>query len=329
LPRYAATMALYAPNGATSRPVLCGGQGPSEYLDDCFIIVPSSDISGWQYTTVVPHGRIEPRAKHASVYSAGYCFLYGGNTSASSPASPEGLEVGPWDPAPLTIDGTVPVARYDHSAVLTPDGDSWVVFGGSIFEDYVDLADVVVLDLSNAASKQLVWSAPSTRGFLPSARRLQSATVWNGYMIVFGGISGSSVLSDVYLLNLGGTAQWLWQLQDSVSSWPLYGHKAFMMGSQLVVVGGLTQGGAVTPAGPTGGVLVLDTADWNWRLQQISGVAPTTWYLPAAAAISTDQIVYFGGSELEDGGAVSDSLYLLTGIGTCKLCVCVCVCVCV
>ncbi len=95
-----------------------------------------------------------------------------------------------------------PSARYDHSAIWNQPAGRYVVFGGT--NGTTRFADTWSLDPT-----PMTWTALSTSGSAPSARSNHVAVfdAAGNRLIVFGGFNGTSVLNDLYSLDLG-TLQW-------------------------------------------------------------------------------------------------------------------------
>ncbi len=149
-------------------------------------------------------------------------------------------------PTGIASCGAGPTARWGSHAVYDPDGDRFIVFGGSTGTG-TSTNDVWALDLSGHPTwHELVvegprpvarWSAAS--GFDPVRRRL----------VVFGGqtgpdASGGTTLHDTWALSLDGTPRWT-QLavtgpQPAPRRSPAGAVRISRKGTQLLVAMGLT-----------------------------------------------------------------------------------------
>ncbi|MBN2391001.1 MAG: hypothetical protein JXR84_09765, partial [Anaerolineae bacterium] len=102
--------------------------------------------------------------------------------------------------------GTLPAARFSHSAIYDAPNARMIVFGGRGFND------VWVLDLSTSGAE--TWTQLSPSGTLPEAREGHSAIydAANARMIVFGGGS-----NDLWSLDLStpGSEAWIQHLPDA------------------------------------------------------------------------------------------------------------------
>ncbi|KAI8079752.1 uncharacterized protein BX664DRAFT_361928 [Halteromyces radiatus] len=104
----------------------------------------------------------------------------------------------------FTAGGNIPAPRRGHSAVLHPDNDSIIVFGGGTPDDnQVMLNDVFVLQLEN-----LQWNSPSIIGVPPKPRKYHQANLMDNLMIVtFGFEKTGTGYNDVNILD---TRNWQW-----------------------------------------------------------------------------------------------------------------------
>ena len=103
----------------------------------------------------------------------------------------------------LPQDGTSPVARKDHSAILDGPRDRMIVFGGS--DGIADQSDLWSMPLSGP----LTLSPLPTAGPKPGPRS-GAAAIYDPVrerMVIFGG-RGSTYLNDVWSLSLAGAPGW-------------------------------------------------------------------------------------------------------------------------
>ncbi|MGH7724466.1 MAG: Kelch repeat-containing protein [Candidatus Eiseniibacteriota bacterium] len=116
---------------------------------------------------------------------------------------------------PLTVQGSTPNPRSQHSAIYDPDGDRIVMFGGI---DAVTGVTNQVWELSLFGTP--TWNLLVPSGFPPLARS-QHAAIHDPIhhrMLVFGGTSGDN-FEDVWALTLVGTPMWT-QLFPTGFSYP-------------------------------------------------------------------------------------------------------------
>ena len=109
-----------------------------------------------------------------------------------------GAEEGSWFPLPP------PAGLQGHSAIYDPVRDRILVFGGYSADGLRN--DVWELTLSESPS----WSLISPSGSPPQARQKHLAVYdpVRDRMIVFGGMTGSETLFDVWALSLSGNPEW-------------------------------------------------------------------------------------------------------------------------
>ena len=105
---------------------------------------------------------------------------------------------------PITPAGTAPAPRQGHTAVLDPNGQRMVVFGGR--SDAGLLNDVWVLTLTGAPA----WIALTPAGSPPSPR-YDHVAVYDPVgdrMLVYGGYTSLGTVDEVWALSLGGSPAW-------------------------------------------------------------------------------------------------------------------------
>jgi len=134
----------------------------------------------------------------------------------------------------LAPTGSLPSARYAHTAIYDPVSDRMVVFGGS---DGSPRNDVWALALAGSP----VWSELAPAGTLPSARYQHTAFYdpVRDRMVVFGGRDGG-YRDDVWALALEGSPAWSALAPAGSLPSARYGHTAFYdpVGDRMVVFGG-------------------------------------------------------------------------------------------
>jgi hypothetical protein len=291
---------------------VCGGlSATNELLSGCTVLDPSND---WQYTVIVQPAAATPRCDHTSIMYGDFLLLYGGQQNMTDPTVPEVFISGQWAPVVGNFTGVVPPARWGHTAVLAPDGTSWVVFGGSTMdEEPMQLNDVAVLALGDGRTPTFTWSLPATSGARPPPRYYHSAAVYGSQMIVYGGRSGGFLLDDVYTLQLSGAGAWAWALAPAANAPSLWGHRAVVSGAMMIVFGG-------NLASETGtGVTVLDVPSWTWSQPAVQGGWPHTPFRADALLLSANgdampELVVFGGQDAVTS-ATGNGLAVLSQIG--------------
>ncbi|KAI8643455.1 hypothetical protein BD408DRAFT_431485 [Parasitella parasitica] len=192
--------------------------GPNIYYNTWTII----DTQTW--TVTYPHvdNNPPPRIDHtATMISNKYILIIGGVIYSHDVTDPTGqLALNPVSMSSLllfdiassqwitiTAGGNIPAPRRGHSAVLSLDGKSVIVFGGGMPEDKnTQMNDVFILELST-----MRWTAPSIKGVPPKPRRYHKAYLVDNFMLVAFGLSGDNTgFDDVNILS---TSSWSWITQ--------------------------------------------------------------------------------------------------------------------
>ncbi|KAK4522008.1 uncharacterized protein ATC70_004547 [Mucor velutinosus] len=223
---------------------LWGGQsdmstygGPSVFYNTWTIV----DTQTW----TVSHPQVEnnpsPRIDHtATIISNKYILIIGGVVYSHDVTDPTGqLALNPVSMSSLLLfdidnnqwininaGGNIPAPRRGHSAVLSLDGKSVIVFGGGMPEDeHIQMNDVFILELAT-----MRWTAPSIKGVPPKPRRyhkgissslkfltqqisqnIPKAYLVDDFMLVTFGLSGDNTgFNDVNILS---TSSWSWITQ--------------------------------------------------------------------------------------------------------------------
>ncbi|KAI9263308.1 hypothetical protein BDA99DRAFT_437969, partial [Phascolomyces articulosus] len=109
----------------------------------------------------------------------------------------------------VTAIGNIPAPRGGHSAVLSSDGNSIIVFGGSTIEEngsFKTLNDIFVLELAT-----MRWSAPSVYGEPPLPRKYHYAhLVDEDLMLVGFGLGTGDEHHGTNSVHLLSTSTWTW-----------------------------------------------------------------------------------------------------------------------
>jgi hypothetical protein len=312
------TLSLYSLGaGLQSRLLVCDGVGEGgAYLPGCIALDP---FDGWRFTEALGSNDTAPRVDHTAVVFNGFLVLYGGlNASSGSPFDPAGCEVilaGSWRPAPGgECNGAVPAARWGHSAVLY--GSQWFVYGGATFDGSpVDLADVAVLDMMSAPA--LTWTQPASVLNPPPSRHSHAAIAYGNLMIVYGGysIAAGDSLKDLWVMPMDGPSAFIWSeiAPSGGIPTPLYGHRAVLVDSLIVMYGGqLSVGDGVQAIALSdgGAVWSTPTVDGDWTHAPFrAGVASLD-----ADGDADPELVVFGGLRT-DVGKPANGLAVLSEIG--------------
>ena len=174
-----------------------------------------------EWSQLKPAG--EPPSKrygHAAAATADGRMVVFGGYNGSFLGDVHELTLEP-EPAWRRVDpaGAAPCARDGHSAVLSDDGRSILVFGG--FDGKRHLNDAFALDVVGAdGGAAYAWRPLRPRGPKPAARYLHAAQACDGGMLVFGGTNKSGGFEgDLWRLRLdGGGDEGEAEAEASVSS---------------------------------------------------------------------------------------------------------------
>ncbi|CAK0737604.1 hypothetical protein CVIRNUC_000940 [Coccomyxa viridis] len=150
----------------------------------------------------------------------------------------------------------------------------------------------------------VTWSIVDTAGDAPCARMGHTA-VWDfaDSLVVFGGLSESAVLSDVYVLSLSSG---FWTRKQCMGQAPSmrYGHSAVMIACNLMLVfGGCNGQGAYY-----NDCHILNTSSFCWHRLPGSGASPAGRHRHACG-FAGGRVVVHGGSH---GSHVYDNLFSIS-----------------
>ncbi|BDA44522.1 Acyl-CoA-binding domain-containing protein 4 [Coccomyxa sp. Obi] len=137
----------------------------------------------------------------------------------------------------------------------------------------------------------ITWAHVDTKGERPDCRQGHSA-VWDfaDSLIVFGGLSATSVFNDVHVLSL---STGYWSRPQCIGQPPpkRYGHSAVMVASNLMLVfGGCSAQGAFY-----NDLYLLNTATFRWHRMGGVGAQPSARYGHACSA-AAGRVIIHGGS---------------------------------
>lgn len=191
-------------------------------------VASASDMAAplWSnvHSSVAVDGRWQPlidreRLAHSAVYDARRreMIVFGGLPAAASEGPERLFDGAPFgdvliyspegDPAwrTLTTSGPAPEPRAEHTALLDPDHDQMIVFGGRAADGRY-LNDVWALSLSEPRT----WTqlTPSGDGPAPRAGHSVVLDTRRGRMIVYGGTNQVQAWGDCWALELSGTPTW-------------------------------------------------------------------------------------------------------------------------
>lgn len=184
--------------------------------------------------------------------------------------------------------------RLEHTATLSPSGDTMVFIGGLEVNESnqiasASMADILVYNITNTTWTMHKSPANST---IPSPRRLHSATqIPNSDLIfVYGGSAtdASRAVGDYsYVLN---TTSYEWTAINTVNdgAGPRFGHSAALYnGRSLFIVFGADNLGNLR-----NDFFVLDIVNWQWVADyKVNGAYPTPSMDPTNSAVPSNPII--------------------------------------
>lgn len=208
-------------DSASNRMTIFGGDsGSSTCLNDAWILSGANGQSGtpgWSAltTSTAPAARIYAGAAYDANTKS--MMLFGGNNCSTgffsdvwvlSNANGEGASA--W--TQLAPSGTSPQARESASVVYDSANNILIMYGGDAGGS--PFGDVWALSHANGSGGTPAWTQLTPSGTAPSARTGQTAVYdsANDRLIIFGGISGGTTLTDTWVLasadGEAGTPSW-------------------------------------------------------------------------------------------------------------------------
>lgn len=220
----------------------------------------SSDLGVRLYHTVTPIPGAGGRGGGAVVYGGRSsplrpnCDLFKltFDPSAAEATCPDAEQL---QVEPMICTGTPPPPRWRHTATVVRhrDRDFLFVFGGK------NQSDCALGDSSFLSLDQQHWTQFPVEGDVPAARHSHSACLYEGRVVVFGGLSGDGVpLGDTSLL-VPTERGFCWrQIAVRPPPVPRYSHCAHVFGDKLIVVGGVWMHSDGVP-----GVVIISLATYS------------------------------------------------------------------
>ena len=165
--------------------VFGGETGLPSMSNEVWALSLSGDTAWTRITPV--GGTPEPRTSHTTIYDAAHdrMVVFGGVSSSAYLRDVWALSLSPqptW--TPLNPAGTLPLARFEHSAIYDPVQRRMVVFGG-LNMSLSSLSDIWALSLDGTPA----WTQITPAGTRPAARSGHRA-IWDprrDRMVVSGG----------------------------------------------------------------------------------------------------------------------------------------------
>ncbi|KAI8147028.1 hypothetical protein BJV82DRAFT_552909 [Fennellomyces sp. T-0311] len=201
------------------------------------------DTSTWAYSYPDISNPPSPRVDHtATLIPDGKIIIIGGLVYSRNVTDPSGqYSLNPVSMSSLlkfdaagsqwlnvTATGNIPAPRGGHSAVLSSDGSSIIVFGGGTIDDegeFKTLNDIFVLELAT-----MRWSAPSISGELPLPRKYHYARLVDESTMLVGFGLGSDE-QGLNGINLLSTSTWSWISEYQPNLAWLTGNATFLPGT--------------------------------------------------------------------------------------------------
>ncbi len=238
---------------------------------------PAAARGGASWIADTPHNRL---------------VLFGGQRLAAGNLTPLNdtwrfdLTTRTWEPLPTF--GTLPPARYRHTAIYDAPRHRMLIYGGLGSGGY--LADLWSLDLDTRT-----WTQIATTGLVPAARARHNAIydLMRDRMVVFGGNEGTVMSDTLHALDLG-TLTWSRLTPKLQAPTPRQAAgMAYQAGrDRIVLFGGQDASGILSD------VWLFSFADSGWSKLNPSGLYPTPRYDVAAAFDSvSNALLVFGGSD--------------------------------
>ena len=232
--------AIYDP--VRDRMLVFGGLNSSGTYNNGVWALSLAGTTAW--ALVSPSGtRPSVRAYQSAIYDPIHDWLvvFGGYAGAGSNSSNDtwALSLGG---APswmlLTPGGTLPSARWNHSAIYDPVRERMVVFAGA---SGTFLNDVWTLSLNPANT--LSWTQATPTGMPPAGSREHSAIYdpARDRMVVFGGHEPTGDVNDVWSLALADTPAWTLGAPSGTLPSARHNHSAIYdpLRKRMVVFGGI------------------------------------------------------------------------------------------
>ena len=279
-PSRAQHTAIY--DAANQRMIVFGGHSSHYNFDDVWALdlsIPGSET----WTQLTPGGvPIGARRYHSAVYDAANerMVVFGGsgrgglrNDVWALDLSTPGAET--W--SQLSVTGSVPAARWQHTAIYDSVNGLMVVFGGS--DGSALRNDIWALNLAT-----LHWAELSPAGDPPPPRRKHSAAFYDeaNNMLLFGGLGSGGFLNDLWCLRLPpNTLEWIHIDPTNGPPAARAGHTAILsyVEHPMIVLGGRGMGSLT---GETQWLYDPSTVSWS----QFTPDLPNWWQGGGMAAQS-------------------------------------------
>ncbi|CAB4395025.1 unnamed protein product [Rhizophagus irregularis] len=194
-----------------------GGNSPVGYVNDMFIL--DTIYFNWNKSSAINPPR--RRDGYSAVFLPNKTIVYLGGFGPSGPNGSGPISWLPLDEVYLydtinssweakKVDGTIPAPRAAFSAVLGPDAQRVIIFGGDTNSTskkvlYSENA-LYVLNLNT-----IKWHSPPTSGKTPSSRAFHRSLTIGKYMVVtFGYGYTRESENDILLLDISNNDEYVW-----------------------------------------------------------------------------------------------------------------------
>jgi hypothetical protein len=261
---------------ASNRMMVFGGAlgVPGPCANDYWILKQANTVGGTStWLSVTPSGTPPAaRDRHSSAYdpATNSLIVFGGFNCTSTYFNDVWVLANANDSTgtptwtQLFPSGTAPTPRESGAAVYDPTSNSLIVFGGDAGTTTL-FGDIWLLSHANGSGGAPAWTQLSASTGGPAARTGDSAVYdsQNNRLIVYGGVSGSFVFGDTWILSnangTSGTPTWT-LLAPLTPGPPRYYHSAVYdpVSNQMTIFGGAI---TVTPFLPDANVFSLSDAN--------------------------------------------------------------------
>jgi len=133
----------------------------------------------------------------------------------------------------VRVQGEMPPSRSGHSAVLLPQSNSMLVFGGEHQPNQPLLNDIWMFDFASCN-----WQKTQVTGLAPRGRKHHTAVEYEDRLYVFGGTDSRATFNDFYIFDIKGKQ---WHAHEGAGFPPTerFGHVAVVHNRRMHVFGGL------------------------------------------------------------------------------------------
>jgi hypothetical protein len=267
-----------------------GGYRASNERDvDVLTLRPSPQWSSLA-ARALPKGRFGQATVHDTRHDR--MLIFGGVSADGYLSDVQSIELAdPLHVSPFAVQGASPPPRHEPVGIYDPLRDRAVFFGGWTYESNY-FSDVWTLSLDGEPS----WTQAFPEGSTPEGRRAHAAVYdpLRDRMLVFGGLGDSTVLGDVWALDLAGTMRWTQLVPTNEGPGPRFFMSVTYMPAEDAV---LFYGGRVEYS-TQGDIWRLDLGDLSWhRLDR--GYSPELECQVVSYDSARDRFLVHGGRSID------------------------------